>query len=150
MQQSITADANGLGGGTATATITVNVPALHAPNVTNAATPENTQTSSGLVITPNESDTSVVTRFRIGSITGGTLFQHDGTTKITNGSFITLAQGAAGSKFKPTSNSVATGGFTVQQSVTGDAAGLGGDTVTAIVAVTSASENLAPALVLSA
>ena len=50
--------------------------------MTNATTTENTQTTSGLVITPNSLDTAFVTNFQITSITGGTLYQNDGTTQI--------------------------------------------------------------------
>ena len=69
---------------------------LNQPSVTNATTTENTQTTSGLVITPNAADTAFVTDFQITGITGGTLYQNDGTTPITDGDFITVAQGAAG------------------------------------------------------
>src|SRR5258707_5930209 len=65
----------GLGGPTAAATITVI--ALHVPTVTGATTLENTQTTSGLVITPNTADTSVVTNFQITDITGGLLVHKD-------------------------------------------------------------------------
>ena len=134
VQESTTADDTGLGGSTATATITVNL-VLNEPTVTNASTTDNTQTTSGLVITPNAADTVFVTDFQITNITGGTLYQNDGTTQITDGEFITVAQGAAGLKFTPTLNSLATGSFTVQESTTDDDTGLGGPTATASITV---------------
>ena len=95
MQESTSATTAGLGGSTATATITVNL-VLHQPSVTNATTTDNTQTTSGLVITPNAADTAFVTNFQITNITGGTLYLNDGVTQVTNGEFITVAQGARG------------------------------------------------------
>ena len=53
------------------------------------------------MITPGAGD-STAAYFQITGITGGTLYQNNGTTPIANGSFITLAQGAAGLKFTPT------------------------------------------------
>ena len=109
-------------------TITLAAPTLHTPTVTNATTIENTQTTSGLVITPNAADTAFVTNFQITGITGGTLFLNDGTTAITNGTFITVAQGAAGLKFTPTTGSTTSGSFTVQESINATTGGLGGTT----------------------
>ena len=62
------------------------------PSVTNAATDEDTQTTSGLVISRNASDGAEVTHFKITNIQGGTLFQNNGTTPINNGDFITFAK----------------------------------------------------------
>jgi hypothetical protein len=126
VQESTSATTAGLGGPTtATATITVNL-LLHQAAVTNATTNENKQTTSGLVVTPNAADTAFVTNFQITNITGGTLFQNNGTTPINNGDFITVAQGAAGLKFTPGTNSTTTGTFTVQESTSATIAGLGG------------------------
>jgi uncharacterized repeat protein (TIGR03803 family) len=108
---------------------------LHAPTFTNASTLENTQTTSGLVITPNSADAALVTNFQITGITGGTLFQNDGTTIIHNGDFITAPQGAAGLKFTPTTGSTASGSFTVQESINATTGGLGGTTATATITV---------------
>jgi hypothetical protein len=108
---------------------------LHQPNVTNATTIENTQTISGLVITPNPADVGSVTNFQITNLTGRTLYQNDGLTSITNGQFITLAQGAAGLKFTPATNSLASGSFTVQESTSASLAGLSGPTATATINV---------------
>ena len=60
--------------------------ALAGPSVTNAATTANTQTTSGLVITPGANDTSAA-YFQISIITGGTLYLNNGTTPITSGQF---------------------------------------------------------------
>jgi RHS repeat-associated protein len=141
VQESTSATTAGLGGPTATATITVNL-VLHQPSVTNATTTENTQTTSGLVVTPNAADTAFVTNFQITNITGGTLHLNNGTTQVTNDEFITVAQGAAGLKFTPTANSTASGSFTVQESTTSTTAGLGGPTATATVTVNPVSQPL--------
>ena len=58
------------------------------------------QTTSGLVIIPG-SGTPNATEFEITNITGGNLFQNDGTTAVPAGSFISVAQGRAGLKFTP-------------------------------------------------
>ncbi len=131
VQESTTNAVGGLGGTTTTATITVT---LAAPAVTDTKTNENMQSTSGLVITPGAHDSSAAF-FQITGITGGTLFQHDGTTAIASGSFITLAQGAAGLKFTPNTGSLAGGGFSVQESTTGAASGLSGATATAAITV---------------
>ena len=69
-----------------------------------------------------------VTHFKITGISNGTLYQNDGTTQITNGTFITFAQGNAGLKFTPTANFNGSGSFTVQASTSNGDAGLGGST----------------------
>ena len=66
------------------------------PSVTDAVTLANTQSTSGLVIDRNAVDGAEVTHFRISGITGGTLFQNDGSTQINDGDFITFAQANAG------------------------------------------------------
>ncbi len=93
-------------------------------NITNATTGEDMQTTSGLAITPNAADAGTVTCFQISNITNGFLFLNDGVTPVTNGEFITVAQGAAGLKFTPTTGSLANGGFTAEESTTGTTAGL--------------------------
>ena len=89
------------------------------------------------MITPGAND-STAAYFQITGITGGTLYQNNGTTPIANGSFITVAQGAAGLKFTPTTGSLATGSFTVEESTTNAVSGLSGATATATIAVTLA------------
>ena len=76
-----------------------------------------------------------MTFFQITGISGGTLFQSNGTTAITDGEFITVAQGAAGLKFTPTTSSLATGSFTVQESTSNGTSGLSGTTATATIPV---------------
>ena len=96
------------------------------PNVTSATTAEDTQSTSGLVITPNAADAFSVITYQITNITGGSLFLNDGVTPVTNGEFITTAQAAAGLKFTPTTGSFLSGSFKVQESATFDASGLNG------------------------
>ena len=62
-------------------------------------------------------------------------YQNDGTTPINNGDFITFAQGNAGLKFTPATNSILTGHFTVQASIGSTESGLGGATVTADISI---------------
>jgi hypothetical protein len=115
---------------TATARITVLIPT---PLVTDATTEENTQTTTGLVITPNTVDTGAINSLQITNITGGSLFLNDGTTPVADNDFITVAEGAAGLKFTPTTGSQANCGFTVQESTTADVSGLIGTTATATI-----------------
>ena len=125
----------GAGLGTAvTAIITVN-PIADTPSVTNATTNEDTQTTSGLVVSRNVADGAEVTHFKITNILNGTLFQNNGTTPIVNGDFITFAQGNAGLKFTPSSNFFGTGSFDVQASLGNSNGGLGGGVVTATITV---------------
>ncbi len=141
----VQAGTDGLGGGLssgmATATITVNAVA-DTPSVTNATTNEDTQTTSGLVITRNANDGAEVTHFKITGITGGTLFKHDGTTAIANGGFITFAEGNAGLRFTPTASlfsPTTTFSFNVQGATNGSGAGLSG-TATATITVNSVND----------
>ncbi len=115
-------------------TITVN-PVADTPLVTNATTTTNHQTTSGLVITAADVET---TYFKITNITNGTLYQNDGTTQINNGDFITVADGGAGLKFTPGLNlsNPTPFHFDVQASLNNTNAGLGGGIATATISVT--------------
>ena len=125
--------------GPRTFTITA-TPVADTPSVTNAATLEDTQTTSGLVITRNAADGAEVTHYKITGIAGGTLFLADGTTAVANGTFITAAQGAAGLKFTPAANSVANGTFDLQAATAANDTGLGGSVVTATITVTPVND----------
>jgi hypothetical protein len=113
----------------------VPAPVAHTPSVTNAATNENQQSASGLVITANPLDAGQTVYFQISNIIGGSLFLNDGETPVSDGNFITSAEGAAGLDFTPAANSYAPGGFDVQASLTSDISGLGGSTASATIMV---------------
>lgn len=93
-------------------------------NITNTTCGENVQSITGLVITPSGAFLGTVNSYQITNISGGSLFLNDGVTPVTDGEFITVAQGAAGLKFTPTNGSLAAGMFTIEASTTGDAFGL--------------------------
>ena len=139
VQASLSNSDSGLGGTLVTATITVN-PVADTPSVTNATTNEDTQSTSGLVISRNAADGTEVTHFKITNITSGTLFLNDGTTQINSGDFITFAQGNAGLTFTPTANFFGTASFNVQASLSNVDAGLGGGVVTATVTVNAVAD----------
>ena len=120
----------GLAGGVITVTAVADT-----PSITNATTTVNTQTTSGLVVTRNAADGAEIGFVKISAISGGSLFQNDGTTPIGPGSFITMSQAQAGLRFSPSPSSVATGHVTIQASRTSTDAGLGGATVTADIVV---------------
>ncbi|MBF0448377.1 MAG: cadherin domain-containing protein [Magnetococcales bacterium] len=124
-----------------TVTVTID-PVADTPSITEAGeTNEETQTSSGLVISRNVNDGEEVTHFQITSISNGTLYQNDGTTAISDGDFITYAQGSAGLKFTPDDNlNSLTGsfGFIIQASVSSQETGLGGDRVNAFIPTVNA------------
>jgi hypothetical protein len=122
-----------------TFTVTVNAVA-DTPTISNATTNEDAQSTSGLVIARNAADGAEVTHFKIASVTGGALFYNDGATPLPPGTFVTVAQGAAGLKFTPAPDSFATGHVTVQASISALDAGLGGGTVTADITVTPIAE----------
>ncbi|HYC46138.1 MAG TPA: cadherin-like domain-containing protein, partial [Burkholderiales bacterium] len=135
-----------LGGGTSpfssatdTASLVVN-PIADTPSVTNATTNEDTQSSSGLVISRNANDGAEVTHFKVTGISNGTLFKNDGVTQITDGTFITFAEGSAGLKFTPTGNFNGSGSFTVQASTSNNDAGLGGSTASATITVNAVND----------
>ncbi len=115
------------------------VDAALAPAITGATTNEDTQSSSGLVITGGGSS---ATNYKITGIANGTLFKNNGTVVIFNNDFITLAEGNAGLKFTPATNlnSVAsTFSVTAQAAQDGSGTGLSGGT-TATISVTSIAD----------
>ena len=81
-----------------------------------------------------------MTHFKITGISNGTLYKNDGTTQISNGTFITFAEGNAGLKFTPTANFNGSGSFTVQASTANGDAGLGGSTVVATITVNAVND----------
>jgi len=62
------------------------------PSVTNATTNEDTQTTTGLVISRNAVDSTEVTHFKITSITNGTLFKNDGQRQSSMVSLLLFAK----------------------------------------------------------
>ena len=119
--------------------LTVN-PVVDTPSITAASTNEDTQTTSGLVITRNAADGAEVSHFKITGLSNGTLFQNNGTTAILNNSFITAAQGNAGLKFTPAPNSTANGSFSIQGATSASDAALSGPIVGATITVTAVND----------
>ncbi len=110
----------------------------HSAVVSGSTTTTENTALSGLFITPNAADTTVG-YFQVTGITGGTLYTAGGATQITNGQFISVAQGAAGLEYIPSTNSVTSGGFTVQESTAASAAGLVGSTTTTGITISGTS-----------
>jgi Calx-beta domain-containing protein/GEVED domain-containing protein len=108
---------------------------LHTPSATNSVTYINTQSSAGLVLSPNSADTNSTKFLLIKNIAHGTLFQNDGVTPIADGSFIAVADGAAGLRFTPDAGFVGSGSFDVQSSTSNTSAGTGGGIATATINV---------------
>ena len=139
--------------GTSTITVTVNgsnsqsmtdtflltvAPVADTPSVTNATTNEDTQSTSGLVISRNPADGAEVTHFKISGITGGALFKNDGFSVINNGDFITFAEGNAGLKFTPAADLFSpssTFSFQVQGATSNTGTGLSTGFATATITV---------------
>ena len=118
------------------ATVSITLIAMaDTPSVTDAVTNEDTQSTSGLVISRNPVDGEEVTHFKITGITNGTLYRNDGTTAINNGDFITFAQGNAGLRFMPAPHFTGSGSFMVQASTSAADQGLGGEMVSATITV---------------
>jgi len=124
-------------------TFVLNVNAIaDTPSVTNATTNEDTQTSSGLVISRNAVDGAEVTHFKITSITNGTLFK-TGAIQINNGDFITFAEGNAGLKFMPAANLFSPGttfSFQIQGATSAGGAGLSSGFATATITVNTIAD----------
>lgn len=131
---------NGVAAGTPTQiTITV-TPVADFPSITATTTQEDTQSTTGLVITRNPFDGLEVTHFRISGIVNGTLFQNDGVTQINNGDLITAFQGSAGLKFTPALNFNGPGAtFDVQGATSATGAGLSG-AIPANITVTAVND----------
>ncbi|MCZ8076491.1 MAG: Ig-like domain-containing protein, partial [Paucibacter sp.] len=128
----ISSSDNGAGTLNDSDTVTLNLNAVaDTPSVTGAATTPATQSSSGLVFSRNAADGAEVSHFKITGISNGTLYLNDGTTVVSEGSFITFAQGNAGLKFTPSGAS--DGSFDAQASLSNNDGGLGGALVHAII-----------------
>jgi hypothetical protein len=110
------------------------------PTITNAATSEDVQTASGLVIARSAVDGAEVSHFKISAVAGGTVFLADGTTSVAPGGFVTAAQATAGLRFTPAPDSFATGHVTVQASLSASDAGVGGAAVVADIAVSPVAD----------
>jgi hypothetical protein len=86
-----------------------------------------------VTVKPNAEGAATVTHFKISNINGGT-FTEDNGTAIPAPTFVPVAQGQAGLKFKP--EVAATGGsFDVQSATSGDEAGVVSEPATATVPV---------------
>jgi uncharacterized delta-60 repeat protein len=133
----------GLGGSTATSTITL-TPAADTPSVASPTIAEDTD-SGAIAITRNAADGAETGFYKITGITGGTLYSDAGfTTQITNGSFIASAGATTNVYFRPSADRNTTtggnGGFTVQASSSNADAGLGGSTATSTIALTPVAD----------
>ena len=130
----VTVTASGSGFASSTFLFTV-TPVADTPSITDAVTNEDTQTTSGLVVSRNPGDGAEVDSFKVTGITGGRLFLNDGTSEITNGTWVSFLAGSAGLKFTPDADSSVTGHFSIQAGIGGIDAGLGGAVVTATITV---------------
>ena len=142
----VTNDQGNTGGGGAredTDTVIINVtPVADTPSITPATTTEDTQTTSGLVVTLNAvDDAEDVTHVKVTGITNGTLFLNNGTTQVNNNEFVPIAAAQAGFRFSPAQNFSGTASFMIQASTSATDAGLGGDVVTANITVQAANDN---------
>ena len=111
-------------GGTATGmAIIVVAPVGDTPRIVNGPSHDGSR-SDLIFIFPNEKDGPEVTHFRISDITHGTLYLADGTTRISDGEFITVAQGQEGLIFVPDPDSTSNGGFKAESSENGTSVAL--------------------------
>lgn len=115
------------------------------PTITTATTDEDTQTANGLVVTANTADGGLTTHYKVSAILNGTLFLNDGTTAVSDGDFITVAEGTAGLKFTPDAdlsdaNTVAGFGFSLQAAISDADVGLRGSAVATSIAVNTVAD----------
>lgn|GEM_PF-4942643 len=103
------------------------------PIVNDAETTVN-EAVENIKILPNASSKASTNYFQISNIENGTLSTNDGT-ELTNGYFITVAQGEAGLIFTPLQNSLETGSFDVQAASAPNTEGLGGEVATSSITV---------------
>jgi ELWxxDGT repeat protein len=107
----------------------------NSPSVTHAVTFAGVQSQSGLVVRRNAADGSEVSHVKVTEITRGTLFLHDGVTKVNDGQFVSFEEALRGFTFTPDDGFVGTASFKVQTSTSASDAGLGGSAVTATITV---------------
>jgi len=112
-------------------------PVADTPSVTDAATDAGMQTKSGLVVSRNAQDGKEVTHYKISNIFNGLLYQNDGITPIVDEEFITHEQGNAGLKYTPLTSVSSNGGFSIQAALGPEEELLGGEIITASVAISS-------------
>lgn len=105
------------------------------PSVTSTGTREDTQTSSGLVISRNPADGPDVTHFKIDRVTGGNVFLNDSVTPVADGGFVPIPQGTLGLRFTPTPNFFGTATFRVRASTSASDTGLGTEAALASIEV---------------
>src|SRR5262249_28713671 len=122
VQASLSNSDSGLGGSVVTATITVN-PVADTPSITNATTNEDVQSTSRLVVSRTTADRADVPSFKTPRSSDRTLFLTDGTTQVSDNTFITFAQANAGLKFNPNANFFGSGSFDVQASLSNSDSG---------------------------
>jgi Reverse transcriptase (RNA-dependent DNA polymerase) len=128
-------------GDVALGTFNVDITAVgDTPDITGSSTNEDTQTTSGLVISRNANDSTEVSHFKITNISGGTLYKNDGSTAIASNDFITFTEGNAGLKFTPTTNSSSNGSFDIQAGTDGVGGGLSAGSATATISVTAVGD----------
>ncbi len=104
------------------------------PIAANAITPEDTL-SAPIAVDRHAADGPEVTHFRISNITNGVLYQNDGTTPITNGDYILVADGQLGLRFQPAPNSTDPGSFDVESSEDGSTVAAQSGVATATITV---------------
>jgi len=124
--------------GVATSTITI-TPVGDTPVAPSLVTPEDIQ-SGAIVLDRHATDGPEVTHFRISNISGGTLYQNDGTTVINNGDYITYAEGNAGLKFTPSTNAIAAGSFDVESSEDGSTVAAQSGVTTSTITVNAVND----------
>ncbi len=131
----------GSGGNTALGSVGINITAVgDTPSVTNAVTNEDTQSATGLVLSRNANDDNEVTHFKITNISGGILYQNNGSAKINDGDFITVSQGNAGLKFTPALNSTVSGSFNIQAGTDNKGNGLSSSSATASITINAIND----------
>jgi ELWxxDGT repeat protein len=105
------------------------------PSASGATILMNVQSQIGLVVTRNAADGSEVSHVKITAIANGTLYLRDGVTEVVNGQFVPFEEAARGFRFTPAEGFTGTASFKVQASTSASDAGLGGEAVTANIAV---------------
>ncbi len=115
-------------------TVVIN-PVANTPSITNAVIKGSGQNISGLVSSRNPVDGEEVTHFKITNILNGTLYLNNGTTQISNGRFITYAQGNSGLKFMHAYGHKNPGSFNIQAATGKGNQFLGGTKVLAEITI---------------
>ncbi|NMM50224.1 choice-of-anchor tandem repeat GloVer-containing protein [Marinigracilibium pacificum] len=120
---------------------TVNIsPVADTPFLSNSETTYGQVTTDGLIADRSSVDGDEIKYFKVTSINGGVLYLNDGTTQVTEGTFISSTEANKGFKFDP--SAAGTGSVSIMASLADNDSGIGGNEVTAEINIMKADVSI--------